>query len=327
MDKTCNISIIIPVYNAESTIEKCINSIQNQKYGNWEIILINDGSTDGSLECCKKLEMSDCRIKVIDKSNGGVSSARNFGLELAEGDWITFIDSDDYVENDFFSHCKSEYADLLICDYKRKAKDSIKHVKFENEFIDLTASSDKLTDIISSEVFLCPWTKFFRRSIIEKFKIRFDPEIKWAEDRLFVYEYLSHISNLKFVGSGNYIYNLPEGNMSILKYHITIPMIIRLRDRIESFASDIKIKNPECLFYNFWLTIEEYCLLSDFSHIDRKKFYKDHKKLSSVFSYYKNRSKIHVFFYYVAALFPYFISKYITRFYLTKILRLPLCKK
>src|SRR5690606_32725285 len=91
------ISIIIPIYNASAFLEKCIDSVINQSYDNLEIILINDGSTDSSLDICKKYANSDDRIKLINKENGGVSSARNMGLEVVTGDYIGFVDSDDYI--------------------------------------------------------------------------------------------------------------------------------------------------------------------------------------------------------------------------------------
>ena len=92
------ISVIVPVYNVESYLEKCIESIQNQSYKSLEIILVNDGSTDSSGDICDKYAAHDKRIKVIHKKNGGLSSARNAGLEVANGDYIAFVDSDDYIE-------------------------------------------------------------------------------------------------------------------------------------------------------------------------------------------------------------------------------------
>ena len=106
------ISVVVPVYNAEKYLDKCIQSIINQKYSNLEIILVDDGSKDNSLELCKKYAESDKRIKVIHKENEGVSTARNSGIEVASGDFIAFIDSDDYIdENMYFNMMQkaSEY--------------------------------------------------------------------------------------------------------------------------------------------------------------------------------------------------------------------------
>ena len=102
------VSIIIPIYNSEKYLKKCIDSILEQKYNNLEIILINDGSTDNSGKICDRLAIEDKRIKVIHKLNEGVSIARNKGLEMAKGEYIFFIDSDDYIDENIISLLKME---------------------------------------------------------------------------------------------------------------------------------------------------------------------------------------------------------------------------
>lgn len=92
------ISVIVPVFNAQNTLNRCVNSILNQTFRNWELLLIDDGSTDKSCEICNQYAAIDKRIKVFHKENGGVSSARNIGLDNANGDWITFVDSDDFID-------------------------------------------------------------------------------------------------------------------------------------------------------------------------------------------------------------------------------------
>ena len=94
------ISVIVPVYNAESTLKKCIDSILVQDFTDFEVILIDDGSQDESLQICEDFAKKDNRVIVVHKENGGVSSARNYGLEIAKGKWVTFIDSDDYVDDE-----------------------------------------------------------------------------------------------------------------------------------------------------------------------------------------------------------------------------------
>ncbi len=95
------VSVVVPIYNVEKYLPKCIESIQMQTYNNLEIILVNDGSTDSCLKICEKYKKLDKRVIIINKENGGLSDARNFGIEKATGKWITFIDSDDYVEKDY----------------------------------------------------------------------------------------------------------------------------------------------------------------------------------------------------------------------------------
>jgi glycosyltransferase involved in cell wall biosynthesis len=116
MLNSIKVSIIVPVYNAEHTIIKCCDSIATQTYENLEIWLVDDGSTDGSFRLCKQLQMNDIRFNVIHKENGGVSSARNAGIKNATGDYVTFIDSDDYISPDYIEKmvCENQDADLII---------------------------------------------------------------------------------------------------------------------------------------------------------------------------------------------------------------------
>lgn len=105
------ISIIVPIYNSEKTLKKCLNSIINQTYVDWELLLINDGSKDNSGNICDEYAIIDRRIKVFYKENGGVSSARNLGLDNACGDWVTFCDSDDFVFPDWLSNYVENISD------------------------------------------------------------------------------------------------------------------------------------------------------------------------------------------------------------------------
>ena len=117
------ISVIVPIYNVEQYVERCLNSIIENTYKNLEIICINDGSTDNSLKILEKIAENEQRIKIIDKINGGVSSARNIGLDVATGDYIAFVDSDDWVHNRYFEilldFAIKEEADIVACDYKQ----------------------------------------------------------------------------------------------------------------------------------------------------------------------------------------------------------------
>lgn len=107
-------SIIVPVYNAESTLQRCVDSILAQTFEDFELILINDGSKDQSGDICDEYAAKDSRVKTVHKTNGGVSSARNAGLRIAQGEYIAFIDSDDYIDNDYLLGFKHYDADLII---------------------------------------------------------------------------------------------------------------------------------------------------------------------------------------------------------------------
>lgn len=117
------ISVVVPIYNVENYIKKCVDSILSQTYKNLEIILVDDGSPDNCPQICDEYAQKDSRIKVIHKENGGVSSARNIGMENARGKWIAFIDADDWIEEKYFEkmldRVKTNDADIVLCGYNR----------------------------------------------------------------------------------------------------------------------------------------------------------------------------------------------------------------
>ena len=116
------LSVIVPVFNVEPYLGSCVNSILSQSFEDFELILVNDGSTDGSLLVCKEFELVDSRVKVVDKHNGGVSTARNAGLNKAQGEWICFVDSDDVIDSMYFSNLisNSNFVDLVLSGIKIK---------------------------------------------------------------------------------------------------------------------------------------------------------------------------------------------------------------
>ena len=187
------ISIIVPVYNAESTISRCVNSILKQTFSNWELLLIDDGSTDRSYEICDEYATKDKRIEAFHKKNGGVSSARNVGLDKAKGEWITFCDSDDEILNNTFALYdriikEHNEIDLISCGYIIYYKSgSFKNISCKKYII----SKDKKANLLNCEEnsyygFL--WDKCFRASIAKKY--RFDETISYCEDHLYTYQYL-----------------------------------------------------------------------------------------------------------------------------------------
>ena len=183
------ITVIVPVYKAEKFLNKCLETIVNQSYKNLEIILVNDGSPDNSLEIAEKFEKGDKRIKIINKKNEGVSVARNTALDIATGEYICFIDSDDYVDLNMIEemHEKIKFfdADLVLSDYNRVFPDKVKE---EGMVIEEGFYSDKkilmeffedyisLTDKFGTNQFAC--TKLFKKSIIDKYNLRFNKNLK-----------------------------------------------------------------------------------------------------------------------------------------------------
>lgn len=190
------ISVIIPVYNAEDTLRRCVDSILSQTFTDFECLLINDGSKDRSGEICDEYAAKDSRVRVFHKENGGVSSARNIGLDNAKGEWITFLDSDDYIEEEFLgSIVNIGNAELIIgsCIW---ISDGGRRQLIDDIPSNVTDRTQILKDYLYSCTFNVPWGKLFKRSIIVENAIGFNTEMRFAEDLCFVYQYLSHIDTV-----------------------------------------------------------------------------------------------------------------------------------
>lgn len=212
------ISIIVPVYNAEKTIVKCIESIMNQTYKKFELILINDGSTDKSLYILKEFEKKDNRIIVISQENSGVSLTRNKGINEAKGEYIVFVDSDDYIEESTLEFLINEIEskdklDLVISGFciVKDNNDNFLNTISENKIF------DNLDFLLNEKLFkfICaPWGKVYKSEIIKNNNIQFDKKLSLGEDTIFVLEYLKYIKNVKFVNESLFFINETEGSLS-----------------------------------------------------------------------------------------------------------------
>lgn len=198
------ISVIVPVYNVELYLKKCINSIINQTYKNIEIILIDDGSTDCSGRLCDELAMNDSRIQVIHKENGGLSDARNAGLNIANGEYYCFIDSDDYITDDFveilLSNAIKNKSEIAVCNMIRFS-DKDEHTPFycpvEKETV--YKGEERYKTLVQPSV--C--NKLFKASLFNE--IRF-PKGKYYEDTFIYHELLYQTSNVVLTGTNSYWY-------------------------------------------------------------------------------------------------------------------------
>lgn len=201
MDKKYKISVIIPAYNVEKYIYSCMESIVNQTYQNLEIILVDDGSTDNTPALCDSLAQRDSRITVIHKKNGGASSARNAGLEVSTGDYIAFIDADDYIDLDMYEIMLSqiiEYnADAAACGMIRESDDGLKEIwgsyDAEIEEFDRVSLLQKVGEA-NGILPVSPCNKLFKKEIVKN--IRFDIRFQYAEDVLFNFLAAEHIEKM-----------------------------------------------------------------------------------------------------------------------------------
>lgn len=198
------VSIIIPVYNAEKKLLQCLDSIKAQIYTDWECILVDDGSRDNSGIICDECSAKDFRFHVIHKQNGGVSSARNRGLDEANGDRICFVDADDCLESNFLSKMLVFSHDLVVCGFR-----SLQGLQITPDDIDVSGETMGvyIPKFFNSYSAPAPWAKLFKKEIIDKYHIRFNQKLKLTEDTIFNLEYLSHCISLRQIPNQLYIYD------------------------------------------------------------------------------------------------------------------------
>ena len=195
------ISIIIPVYNVEDYLPDCLESVINQSYSNLEIILINDGSKDGSGRICEQYRNTDSRIVLINQENKGVSAARNKGLEVAKGIYVTFIDSDDYVENNYIEELYSnitEETDMVCCNIPGNSRREIIKDKWE------------IAHIFSLSGYT--WGKLIKKECIAEL---FSEKVCYAEDYIFYLSMLPKLNNVKILNYDGYYYRVRPGSLSV----------------------------------------------------------------------------------------------------------------
>lgn len=247
------ISIIVPIYNAELYIHQCINNILIQNNKDFELLLINDGSTDQSGLICEDYAAKDKRIKVFHKNNGGVSSARNWGLKYAKGEWITFIDADDNIEQNFLSISYNQTASLLVQKWK-DLESNKEHEYISTQFIPLEKKHIFLKNNLHKYLFRCPWAKFFKSSIIKSYNITFNEKYKIGEDTLFVLDYLFYCNTIEIINTSYYIYRKNENSTKYKeKIDITLAYIMDFWRKYEI----LKCNNKELLKikYNYYRNI------------------------------------------------------------------------
>ena len=215
------ISIIIPVYNTALYLDECIKSVLNQTYQDFECILVDDGSTDGSLKKCQYWALKDPRIKVFHQENQGVSAARNKGINEAKGEYIAFIDSDDWVEIYYLEHmlvAMLRYrVDLIVSGFLlRNQNQPCLCFKIEDNLVELTPENIDLFVCINKKSLLYgPYGKLYKSHIIKENPISFPLLYSYGEDLIFNYLYLDCIKSFYVIGQANYNYRiLGSGTLS-----------------------------------------------------------------------------------------------------------------
>ena len=189
------VSIIIPVYKVEKYIERCIRSLMRQDYRNIEIIIVDDGSPDSSGSIIDRLSNDDIRVRAFHKQNGGVSSARNFGVEKSTGDWIMFVDGDDWVDCNYVSY----FLDMVKASGCQLAMNVACHndTSLTNKSYSTVVSKDEAIEMIyREEIFVAVWNKIYNSSFLKKYGIYFNTEIWYGEGMLFNIECLQYVDRI-----------------------------------------------------------------------------------------------------------------------------------
>ncbi len=284
MSDNPKVSIIVPVYNCEKYLNRCLDSILGQTFHDWECLLVDDGSTDRSGEILDEYAEKDKRFTVFHKANGGVSSARNVGLEIAVGEYISFIDADDYVTEFYVSNLLEQLqngSEMSVSFSIRCDENGIRHKELYGKG---TLRRDNFNMLFTDYDFswhTAIWGKMFRRKIINNLNLRFDDRLFIGEDLVFLYSYIlgSNIIQLSSDTDYFYFYNI---NDSLTKRKYSIEKELYTYDKITSLInkviSELSLKDRAAS--NIMWTYASYCRrVLNALYDDRKIGYMDRLKV------------------------------------------------
>lgn len=247
------VSIIVPVYNAEKSIRRCIDSVLNQEYEDFELLLIDDGSKDSSGVLCDEYAAADQRVKVTHKENSGVSDARNLALDLAKGKYLQFLDSDDWITSDatrlLVSAALEHDCDLVISDFYRVVGERVSHkgdIETEGTMTQEEFAACMMEDP-ADFYYGVLWNKLYRREIVEKYHLRMDSAISWCEDFMFNLEYIRYAQTFYALRAPIYYYVKTKG--SLVSQGISISKTIKMKLMVFEYYNN---------FYKHVLNEEDY---------------------------------------------------------------------
>lgn len=241
------VSIIVPVYNAEKTIQRCVESILGQDFQDFELLLIDDGSQDTSGELCDAFARQDARVRVFHKENGGVSAARNLGLSQAQGVYLQFLDSDDWITADattMLVRTAREYrCDLVISDFYRVVGDRVSHKGDiqEDAVLSREEYAAHMMERPADFYYGVLWNKLYRREIVERHHLRMNPEISWCEDFMFNLEYIRYAERFYALQVPIYYYVKTKGSLASQSLSIsrTVKMKLMIFESYHQFYKEV----------------------------------------------------------------------------------------
>ena len=238
------VTVVVPIYNVEPYLCKCIDSILEQSYSNLEIILVDDGSLDKSGEICDTYANKDNRIKVIHKSNGGLSSARNSGIEIATGEYILFVDSDDYTHplmvEKLVKTAEKYKVSIVCCDYT-----SEKLPEDEEEIIEIIDRDKAICKLLNDDGYKCfAWNKIYKLTLFKDVKY---PIGKLFEDISTTYKVFKKASKIVYLKNTLYFYRIREGSISRYKFSHRDRDLLEAINTVFQDACSSRISNGELI--------------------------------------------------------------------------------
>ena len=214
------VTIIVPVYNAEKTLRRCIDSVLDQEFSDFELLLVNDGSKDSSGSICQEYAQKDSRIRLLDKPNTGVSDSRNQAISLARGTYLQFLDSDDWITPNatklFVEAAEKYHCDMVISDFYRVSGERVspKGDIDEDCVLTLEEFASHMIENPADFYYGVLWNKLYRRDIIEKHQLRMNNEISWCEDFMFNLEYMRYCNVFFALKVPVYYYVKTKGSLA-----------------------------------------------------------------------------------------------------------------
>lgn len=264
----CKVSIIVPIYKVEKYLNRCITSIVNQTYGNLEIILVDDGSPDNCPQMCDDWAKRDSRIRVIHKKNGGLSDARNAGIQVITGDYVWFVDSDDYVDQNaldmLIKSAIENKSDVILFDAFRDIDGNITRLRYS--FEDIYSTNAEIKKKILGRYYTnnhngvyCVWNKLYKTSLIVDNGLLFDPDDIRCEDCWFNFKVFHLANKVSFVDNAYYYYfdndESITHNIKNVNYQIWVRNKKRLLD--DNYSSEIDI-DFDSFYYEFLMNVIVY---------------------------------------------------------------------
>ena len=256
------ISIIVPVYNGEKYLQECADSILNQDYKNIELIVIDDGSKDKSYEIATKIAENDKRVRVFHQENSGVSTARNLGILKAKGEFLTFVDVDDYISKSFISYfynmISENKAEIALTPVPRKFNHLTKNLEEEtvkNEVIEIWTGKQAAKAMLYYKIAIGPWNKLISKKLIDKYNLKFNPTLSFGEGFNFSVDCFQRAKKVAVGSQKLYNYRVDNPNSVMTKFSLKLVTgSIEAQEKIKENLVDKSSELLQACKYANWHT-------------------------------------------------------------------------